>query len=115
MTDEIARGLEGIAVAETRLSRIDGENGDLVIGGFPVAELASNATYEESVYLLLHDRLPTADELAEFRDDLAGRERSLTRSGRSSDGQPARSSQRWMPSGWASQRRYSARTRTNRV
>ncbi|MFB6183188.1 MAG: citrate synthase [Haloarculaceae archaeon] len=70
---ELNRGLDGVAVAETRLCRIDGERGDLVIGGFPVAELATNATYEESVFLLLHDRLPTVDELADFRADLAAR------------------------------------------
>jgi citrate synthase len=67
------RGLEDVPVAETRLSRIDGENGTLTIGGFPVAELAANATYEESVFLLLYDRLPTAAEREAFRADLAAR------------------------------------------
>ena len=71
MTDDLRPGLEDIAVARTRLSSIDGEAGDLLIAGFPVAELASNATYEESVYLLLHDRLPASAELAEFREELA--------------------------------------------
>ena len=66
-------GLEGVAVAETRLSRIDGEAGELHIAGYPVEEFATNATYEEAVYLLLHDRLPTAEELETFREDLANR------------------------------------------
>lgn len=66
-------GLEDIAVAETRLSAIDGEHGALVIGGYPLAELAPNATYEESVYLLLHDRLPGAEAHDRFRTTLAGR------------------------------------------
>jgi len=73
MSDDLNRGLEGVTVAETRLSDIDGEAGDLVIAGYPVDELAGNATYEESVFLLLHDRLPDAEELAEFRADLSGR------------------------------------------
>ncbi|WP_254762283.1 citrate synthase [Natrinema marinum] len=73
MNESIHPGLEGITVAETRLSHIDGENGELVVCGFPIADLATNATYEESVFLLLHDRLPTADELAAFRADLASR------------------------------------------
>jgi citrate synthase len=73
MEDQISRGLEGVAVAETRLSYIDGDAGELVIGGFPVEELAPNATYEESVFLLLYDRLPDADELDAFRADLAAR------------------------------------------
>jgi len=69
---ELHRGLEGIAVAETRLSTIDGEAGELIIGGYPVEELARNATYEESVYLLLNDRLPTTSELESFCTELAG-------------------------------------------
>ena len=71
--DDVARGLEGVTVAETRLSRIDGETGDLTIGGYPVADLAANATFEETVFLLREDRLPTADELDAFRADLAER------------------------------------------
>jgi len=67
------RGLEGVAAAETRLGRIDAEAGDLVVGGYPTEELAASATYEETVFLLLNDRLPTAGELDEFRADLAAR------------------------------------------
>jgi len=70
--DSLNRGLEGVRVAETRLSDIDGEAGELTIGGYPVDELARNATYEESVFLLFNDRLPSPDELDEFRADLAG-------------------------------------------
>jgi citrate synthase len=64
-------GLEGVVAAETRLSSVDGEAGELVIAGFPLEELAPNATFEETVYLLWHDRLPDAAELAVFRDRLA--------------------------------------------
>ncbi|MFB6139134.1 MAG: citrate synthase [Halosimplex sp.] len=71
--ESLNRGLEGIRVAETRLSDIDGEAGELTIGGYPVDELARNATYEESVFLLFEDRLPTVEELEEFRADLATR------------------------------------------
>ncbi|WP_267163362.1 citrate synthase/methylcitrate synthase [Halovenus salina] len=72
-SQQIHRGLEGITVAETRLSDIDGENGELFIAGFPVEELATNATYEETLFLLLNDRLPTAAEYESFRDELATR------------------------------------------
>ncbi|PGF16239.1 citrate (Si)-synthase [Natrinema sp. CBA1119] len=65
--------LESVTVAETSLSDIDGENGDLLIGGYPVAELATNATYEETVFLLFEGRLPTAEELADFRGALVSR------------------------------------------
>ncbi|MFB6071590.1 MAG: citrate synthase [Halobacterium sp.] len=75
MTDDRQRGLEGVTVAETRLSRVDGERGELVVGGFPVEELAPNATFEETLFLLYEDRLPTADELADDRADLAEKRR----------------------------------------
>ncbi len=65
-------GLEDVAVAETRLSSIDGERGSLTIGGYSVDELAPHVSYEESVFLLFNDRLPTETELRDFRDDLAG-------------------------------------------
>lgn len=73
MADELQPGLEGVTVTETRLSRVDGERGELVIGGFPLAELASNATYEEVLFLLYEDHLPDADELDTFRADLASK------------------------------------------
>jgi citrate synthase len=70
---QLRPGLEGVTVAETRLSDIDGETGELVIGGFPVETLATNAAYEETLFVLLHDRLPTAAERDAIRDDLAER------------------------------------------
>ncbi|QSG09346.1 citrate synthase/methylcitrate synthase [Halapricum desulfuricans] len=67
----VNRGLDGVAVAETRLSTMDGEAGELIIGGFPVEELADNATFEETLYLFFRGRLPDAEELSAFRSDLA--------------------------------------------
>ncbi|MDS0283560.1 citrate/2-methylcitrate synthase [Haloarcula onubensis] len=64
-------GLEAITVAETELSDVDGDAGELVVRGYPIAELAANATYEEAVSLLLTGRLPPADELRAFRSSLA--------------------------------------------
>src|ERR1051326_326323 len=48
----INKGLEGVVAAETALSLVDGERGELVIAGFAIAELAPNATFEETVSLL---------------------------------------------------------------
>lgn len=67
----VSKGLEDVVVAETRLSSIDGENGVLTIGGHPLSELALNATFEETVYLLWNDRLPNQRELTAFRKELA--------------------------------------------
>ncbi len=66
-------GLEGIVAAETALSDVDGERGELVIAGYPVGELAPKATFEQTTWLLWHGQLPTASELDAFRADLAGR------------------------------------------
>ena len=64
-------GLEGVVAAETRLSLVDGERGELVIAGFPVGELAEHATFEETTWLLWHGDLPGRRELQEFRSELA--------------------------------------------
>jgi citrate synthase len=66
-------GLEGVIATETRLSSVDGEAGALIIAGFPVEELASRASFEETVYLLWHGALPDSGQLATFREELAGR------------------------------------------
>jgi citrate synthase len=42
----VQAGLEGVVAAETALSLVDGERGELIIAGFSVAELALNATFE---------------------------------------------------------------------
>jgi len=68
-----ARGLEGVVVTATRLSRVDGEAGRLLIGGLPVEELAPRASYEEVLFLLWQDRFPGRDELATLRSALAAR------------------------------------------
>src|SRR5918997_3512382 len=71
--DGFVAGLEGVVAAETRLSSVDGEAGELIVAGFPVEELAGRASFEETVYLLWHDVLPDAEQLAAFREALAGR------------------------------------------
>ena len=70
MTASSTAGLEGVVAATTRLSLVDGQNGRLVIAGYPVQELAPRASFEEAVYLLWNDKLPTARELESFRDEL---------------------------------------------
>ena len=72
-TENYRPGLEGVVAGETRLSRIDGEAGELVIAGFPVEELATNATFEETLFLLYEDRLPTAEERESLRAELAAK------------------------------------------
>jgi citrate synthase len=64
-------GLEGVVVAETRLSRIDGEAGALMYGGYPIEDLVEHATFEEVCYLLWHGELPDRDQLASLREQIA--------------------------------------------
>ena len=70
-TTEFRSGLEGVIAAQTRLSHVDGQQGQLIVGGYAIEDLAPHATFEEVVYLLWHDRLPDADELAAWRQKLA--------------------------------------------
>ncbi len=71
MNMNIDPGLQEVVAAATRLSGIDGEAGELIIAGFPLAELAPHATFEETLYLLWNDRLPDAAELRAFQAELA--------------------------------------------
>jgi citrate synthase len=72
--DVISRpGLQGVIAADTRLSDIDGQAGRLTIAGYALEDIAPKATFEELVYLLWHDHLPTADVLQMFQADLASR------------------------------------------
>jgi len=63
-------GLRGIEVADTRISNIDGERGKLIYRGFDILDLTKNSTFEETAYLLLYDKLPTKQELDEFKTKL---------------------------------------------
>ena len=63
-------GLRGIEVADTRISNIDGEKGKLIYRGYDILDLTKYSTFEETAYLLLHDELPTKEQLEEFTTKL---------------------------------------------
>jgi citrate synthase len=65
MAEATGKGLEGVVAAETRISDVDGRQGRLFYAGYDIADLAGHATFEETIHLLHHLELPTADELAE--------------------------------------------------
>jgi len=71
MSDQIERGLEGVVVAASELSEVDGENGQLTYRGYPIGELARNATFEEVLYLLWEGSLPTRSRLDSFSEQLS--------------------------------------------
>jgi citrate synthase len=66
-------GLEGVVATRTRLSSVDGAAGRLVIAGFSVEELAGQASFEETLYLLWNDALPDREQLSVLGKDLAAR------------------------------------------
>lgn len=66
MTDEIRRGLAGVVVDETAISKVMEETSSLTYRGYPVQELAAHATFEDVAHLIWHGELPTDAERAEF-------------------------------------------------
>jgi citrate synthase len=64
------KGLEGVVAAETAISDIDGQKGVLSYVGYDIHDLAPNATFEETVYLLHHLELPTRSQLDDMRDQI---------------------------------------------
>jgi citrate synthase len=67
---EQKKGLEGAVVADTRLSRVMGGIGRLIYCGYDIADLAEHASYEEIVFLLWNQRLPTRSELQQLHKAL---------------------------------------------
>jgi len=56
---QLIRGLEGVVAAETKLCDLDGTNGRLAYGGYDIADLAKQATFEEVCHLLWRGELPS--------------------------------------------------------
>jgi citrate synthase len=57
-------GLEGVIAGETDISTV---SGGLRYRGYPVAELAEKATFDEVAYLLLYGELPTQGQLGDYQ------------------------------------------------
>jgi len=66
MTEDIRKGLAGVVVDHTAVSKVNPETNSLLYRGYPVQELAARCTFEEVAYLLWHGELPTDAQLAEF-------------------------------------------------
>jgi citrate synthase/2-methylcitrate synthase len=63
---EIRKGLAGVVVDTTAISKVNPETNSLLYRGYPVQELAEKCTFEEVAYLLWNGDLPTPAQLAEF-------------------------------------------------
>ncbi|MDR6866837.1 citrate synthase [Microbacterium resistens] len=70
---DIKKGLAGVVVDTTAVSKVNPETNSLLYRGYPVQELAATQPFEAVAYLLWHGELPDAEQLAAFE----AQERSL--------------------------------------
>lgn len=63
-------GLEGIPAAQSSISFVDGKNGILEYRGIKIQELAKQSSFLEVAFLLIWGKLPTDQELEDFKDDI---------------------------------------------
>lgn len=68
----VAKGLDGVVVGDTELSRVDGEKGELIYRGYDIDEVA-DCTFEQVCHLFLYGELPNADQEASLRANLQKR------------------------------------------
>lgn len=61
------KGLEGVIVATTSLTKIDGLAGRLIYRGYDVTQLAGRVSYESVAHLLWYGHLPSQQELSSLQ------------------------------------------------
>lgn len=64
---DIKKGLAGVVVDTTAISKVNPETNSLLYRGYPVQELAATQPFEAVAYLLWNGELPDAEQLAELR------------------------------------------------
>ena len=67
------KGLAGVIAADTRISRVDGEKGELIYRGYNILDIGEATSFEEVIYLLWHGDLPNEAQLATFQSQLVAR------------------------------------------
>lgn len=65
-----SRGLEGVVAAETGICYIDGAQGRMIYRGYDIHDLAEQATFEETAYLLWHGDLPNKVQMESLQEDM---------------------------------------------
>lgn len=70
MKRELNLGLEGIAIAESKITHVDGVKGELVYRGHWAGELARDKSFEEVLHLVMFGALPDAGQLEALRKKL---------------------------------------------
>ncbi|AGH95174.1 bifunctional 2-methylcitrate synthase/citrate synthase [Pseudobdellovibrio exovorus] len=69
----VKKGLEGVVMDTSSVSKVNAETNSLVYRGYPVQDLAENCSFEEVAYLLYTGELPNKTQLETFTQ----KERSL--------------------------------------
>lgn len=64
---EIKKGLAGVYVDETAISKVNPETNSLLYRGYPVQELAATQPFEAVAYLLWNGELPSESQLAALK------------------------------------------------
>ncbi len=64
---KIQKGLDDVYVKESSICLVDGVKGRLLYRGWDIRDLAEHSSFEETVYILIHGRLPKKEELAEAK------------------------------------------------
>jgi citrate synthase/2-methylcitrate synthase len=64
--EDIKKGLAGVVVDYTSVSKVNPDTNSLLYRGYPVQELAARCSFEEVAYLLWNGELPDQQQLAEF-------------------------------------------------
>ena len=78
MTDEIKKGLLGIVVDETEVSKVMPEINSLTYRGYAAQDLCAKCKFEEVAYLILNGELPNKIQLKKFEKQ-ERRERNLSK------------------------------------
>jgi len=63
-------GLKGIVAAETSISHIDGDKGQLVYRGYEIGQITKSYSFEETAYLLWYGEFPKEKELLTLKEQL---------------------------------------------
>ena len=72
-------GMEGVVAGNSAISNVYGDEGRLIYRGYDIKDLAEHVSFEETVYLLWHGKLPNRAELDDLCEQLRNnREQILT-------------------------------------
>ena len=79
MSDEIKKGLMGVTVDETAISKVMPEINSLTYRGYAAQDLCAKCKFEEVAYLILNGELPNKKQLKDFEKQET-KERKLSKS-----------------------------------